>query len=214
MKEILSHLAPDERIARTMAALKKNKMEAYFVPEKEDVVPAVAALLQPGDTVAVGGSKTLEECDVLRLLRSGEYEFIDRYEKGLTSEEVNDAFRDAFFANAFVTGTNALTESGELYNVDGTGNRVAAMIFGPKSVIVVVGKNKIVQDLSAARLRVKSTAAPMNAKRLARKTPCAVTGECANCSSPDRICCSAVTLCQQREAGRIKVLLVGQDLGF
>ena len=212
--EILKQSTTDARIARTIEALKKNKMEAYYLASKEDVVPAVAALLHPGDTVAVGGSKTLDECDVLRLLRSGEYEFIDRYEKGLTAEEMGDAFRDAFFADAFVTGTNAVTEAGELYNVDGTGNRVAAMIFGPKSVIVVVGKNKIVPDIHTAAHRVKTVAAPLNAKRLARKTPCAVTGECADCACPDRICCSAVTLRQQRDAGRVKVLIVDEELGF
>lgn len=214
MMEILQFAAPDEQISRTMKALQKNQMDAYYLPTKEDVVPAVAALLHPGDTVAVGGSKTLDECDVLRLLRSGEYEFIDRYDQSLTPEDLGEAFRDAFFADAFLSSSNAVTEAGELYNVDGNGNRVSAMIFGPKSVIVVVGKNKIVPDLAAASLRVKNCAAPLNAKRLDRKTPCAQTGTCADCASPQRICCSTVVLHQQREKGRIKVLIVGEELGY
>lgn len=212
--ELLTHKAPDERIDRTMKALKLNKMDAYYLPSREDVVPALAALMHPGDVVAVGGSRTLDECGVLRLLRSGEYEFIDRYEEGLTPEEVGDAFRDAFFADNFITGTNAITEQGELYNKDGNGNRVAAMIFGPKSVIVIAGTNKIVPDRAQAEQRVRTVAAPLNTKRLGCKTPCAVTGECADCHSEQRICCSTVILHQQRVPGRIKVLLVGEELGF
>lgn len=211
---ILSCPAPEGKVARTIQALKKNHMEAYYLPTKQDVVPALAKLLHPGDTVAVGGSQTLAQCDVLKLLRSGEYEFLDRYQEGLSAEELGEVFRDAFYADAFVTSTNAVTENGELYNKDGTGNRVSAMIFGPKSVIVVAGINKIVPDLHAAARRVKTVAAPLNAKRLSCKTPCAVTGECADCSSDARICCSTVILHQQRIAGRIKVLLVGEELGY
>lgn len=211
---ILGRPAPDERIAGVMKALQKNKMEAYFVPTKEDVVPAVAKLLTPGDVVSVGGSVTLEECGVLRLLRSGEYEFLDRYEEGLSKEELGDLFRDCFFADAYLTSTNAITEKGELFNKDGNGNRVSAMIFGPRSVIVVAGINKIVPDIAAAEERVRTIAAPKNAKRLSCKTPCAVTGDCADCRSDARICCSTVVLHQQRVPGRIKVILVGEELGY
>ena len=114
-----------------------------------------------------------------------------------------------YFASA-----NAVTEAGEVLNVDGNANRVAAITFGPASVILVVGSNKIVKDLAAADARVKAVAAPANAKRLSCKTPCAVTGQCENCQSPGRICCTYVLHRYQRVPGRIKVILVGQELGY
>ena len=123
-------------------------------------------------------------------------------------------FREAFFCDTYLTGTNAVTEEGELYNVDGNGNRVSAMIFGPKSVIVVAGYNKIVPNLEAARKRVREVSAPANAVRLDTKTPCKIIGTCRDCHSDERMCCSYVTLGQQRIKGRIKVIIVGESLGF
>ena len=119
-----------------------------------------------------------------------------------------------FFADCYLTSCNAVTEQGELYNVDGNANRVAAMTYGPKSVICVVGYNKIVPNLEAAVARVEQVAAPANAVRLHRKTPCTVTGRCEDCHSPDRICCTTVIHRQQRVPGRIKVILVGEELGY
>ena len=135
---------------------------------------------------------------MLDLLRCGDYQFLDRYASGLSGEQIAEIYRKSFFADAFLCSTNAVTESGELYNVDGNGNRVAAMTFGPASVILVVGANKIVRDLAEAEQRVKEFAAPANCKRLACKTPCAVTGKCADCSGDGRICCTAVVHRQQR----------------
>ncbi|MEG0803584.1 MAG: lactate utilization protein [Pygmaiobacter sp.] len=205
---------PDERIERTMAALMKNRMEAYFVETRAEVVQMVGRLLHEGDTVSCGGSVTLAECGVLELLADGDYEFLDRNLPGLSPEEIGEVSRDTFYADAFVTSTNAVTENGELYNTDGNANRVAAMAFGPASVIIVAGKNKIVPDLHAAAHRVKTVAAPLNAKRLSCNTPCALTGECCECTSPARICCTTVIHRYQRIPGRIKVILVGEDLGY
>lgn len=203
-----------KHVDKTLNALKNNNMEAYYVSTKEEASDLTAKLLNDGDTVAVGGSVTLSETGILDLLRSGKYNFLDRYEKGLSRCEIDKIFHESFCADAYLTSSNAITEEGELYNVDGNGNRVAAMIYGPKNVIVVAGTNKIVKDRDAAIERVKSIAAPANAERLSCKTPCAITGECMNCKGDARICCSYVFLGQQRVKNRIKVILVGEDLGY
>lgn len=199
---------------RTMAALEKNNMRAFYVEKKQEAAPLVASLLHDGDTVTVGGSKTLDETGVIELLQSGRYRYLDRYAPGLDAEGVKKIFRAAFSADAYLCSANAITENGELYNVDGNSNRVAALLYGPDSVIVVAGVNKIVPDLDAARRRVADIAAPANAARLGSQTPCAVTGRCTDCASPARICCNFAVCAQQRHKDRIKVLLVGEELGY
>ena len=211
------------RMERTAEALRKNNMDAYCVAAKEEVPALVASLLSEGDTVAFGGSVTLNEAGVMDLLRGGKYHVLDRYAEGLTRPQVEEIFRQSFFADAYFSSSNAVTERGELYNVDGNSNRVAALCYGPKSVILVVGENKIVADLAEAEKRVKTVAAPPNTKRLNCATYCQETGVCMGaegefctdgCHSPARICCTYVTMGYQRVAGRIKVILVGEELGF
>lgn len=213
MNEFLNEVI-EQRLQRTAKALQQNNMDAYLVETKEQVAPLVQSLLPKGSTVAVGGSASLDECGILPLLRSGDYTFLDRYAPGITAEQVEGVFRQSFFADTYLCSSNAVTENGELYNVDGNSNRVAAMAFGPKSVILVVGYNKVVRDLVEAERRVQEIAAPANAKRLGCKTPCAATGVCADCKSNARICCTAVIHRRQRAKGRIKVILVGEALGF
>lgn len=207
---------------KVIAGLEKNRMKGYFVSAKKDVPQLVAELLHDGDTVAVGGSMSLSECGVMPLLRSGRYRFLDRYAPGLTKEQVRQIFIRSFDADAYLCSANAVTLNGELYNVDGNSNRVAAICYGPRSVILVVGCNKIVPDIDAAVRRVKMHAAPPNAVRLSCETYCAKTGVCsglngempAGCGSDARICCNYVVSAHQREAGRIKVILVGEPLGY
>ena len=199
-------------IERTAKKLEENQMTAYYAPTLEDARKLVQELLPKGCTVACGGSMTLSEAGIMDLLRSGDYEFYDR--EAVPQEEIDLVLRKAFFVDCYLTSCNAVTEQGELYNVDGNANRVAAMTYGPKSVICVVGYNKIVPDLEAAVARVEQVAAPANAVRLHRKTPCTVTGRCEDCHSPDRICCTTVIHRQQRVPGRIKVILVGEELGY
>ena len=213
MNEALAYVVA-QRMERTAAALRKNNMEAYCVKTADEVVPLVKTLLAEGATVGAGGSMTLEECGVMDLLRSGAYHFLDRGAPGLTPEDIGKIYRQIFSADCYFASANAVTEAGEVLNVDGNANRVAAITFGPASVILVVGSNKIVKDLAAADARVKAVAAPANAKRLSCKTPCAVTGQCENCQSPGRICCTYVLHRYQRVPGRIKVILVGQELGY
>ena len=202
----------EKRIQRTMKALQANNMEAYYVKTAAEVAPLVRQLAPAGSTVAAGGSMTLAQCGVMELLAGGEYYFLDR--TGLQGEELQKLYRQVFSADCYFSSCNAVTEQGELYNVDGNANRVAALAFGPASVICVAGYNKIVPDLAAAEARVKAIAAPANAARLHCKTPCAVTGQCENCKSPARICCTTLVQAYQRIPGRVKVILVGESLGY
>lgn len=201
----------DKRIEKAIGNLKKNRMEAYFAPTCTEAVSLVDQLCQPGEKVAAGGSMTLFEAGIIDHLNSGKYHHLDRYAKDADTYQV---MREAFFADTYLTSTNALTEEGELYNVDGNGNRVAAMLFGPKQVIVVAGYNKIVADMEAACRRIEKIAAPANVVRLGLSAPCAQTGECMHCHSEGRICCDYVRMGMQRTPGRIKVIIVGEPLGY
>lgn len=204
----------EKRIEKTMKALEKNKMKPFYAENRQQALELVKELLQPGQTVACGGSVTLDECGILQLLRSGDYHFLDRSAPGLTPEQSKGMLKQAFLADVYLLSANAITENGELYNVDGNSNRVAALAFGPDSVIVVAGYNKIVADLPAAVERVKKIAAPANATRLHCKIPCAAVGECMDCHSDGRICCNYLVSAQQRHQDRIKVILVGEELGY
>lgn len=204
----------EKRIAKTMENLERNNMQAFYAKDKEEALKLVESLMPAGQTVSCGGSVTLQECGVKDLLKSGKYNFLDRSVPGLTAEQIKEIYRKTFFADTFLTSSNAITEDGELYNVDGNSNRVAALTFGPDSVIVVAGYNKIVSNIDAAVERVKKIAAPINAVQLKRETPCAKVGECMNCHSKDRICCTYVMTSQQRIKHRIKVVLIGEELGF
>lgn len=204
----------ETKIEQTIAALEKNNMSGYFAKTAAEVDALLISLIPPQSTVSVGGSQTLFEVGVLELLRAGDYTFLDRYAEGLTPEDIKALYRQSFSADVYLTSTNAITESGELFNVDGTGNRVAAMIYGPDRVIVICGYNKIVKDVDAAIERLKQVAAPMNVNRLSRKTPCSELGYCTDCSSPDRICNAYTLIKKQGRPGRIHVILVGESLGF
>lgn len=212
---------PDQ-ILRVMDRLEQNNMSVSYVETKDQVAAAVEALLQPGDTIGLGGSVTLQECGVLELVRRPDYRLIDRYQPGLTPEQMRERFVQALSADVFLCSSNAVTEQGELYNVDGTANRVAAMTYGPRKVILVVGINKIVPDMSAAVERVRTIAAPLNARRLNRDTYCAVNGKCVacgkpmgdGCTSPQRICRDFVVSTTQAQKGRIHVILVGESVGY
>ena len=162
---------------------------------------------------ALGGGTDQEELLVM-LCQAAETELAGRLRPGLTPEDLGKLYRQIISADCYFASANAVTEAGEVLNVAGNANRVAAITFGPASVILVVGSNKIEKDLAAADARVKAVAAPANAKRLSCKTPCAVTGQCENCQSPGRICCTYVLHRYQRVPGRIKVILVGQELGY
>lgn len=214
-----------KRIDRTIEALRANRMDACFVETRQDALEKIKSLLPSGGVVSHGGSVTLAEIGVPQLLKEGGYRYLDRAKPNLTREEIQQIYRDTFSADVFLTSTNAITERGELYNVDGNCNRVAALLFGPKSVIVVAGYNKIVANIDEAAQRVKRIAAPANAVRLDCETYCRAAGQCVSlkdgssdicsgCGSDARICCNYVISAMQREKGRIKVILVGEPLGY
>ncbi|MCI5652599.1 MAG: lactate utilization protein [Ruminococcus bromii] len=212
--------AMELRIRRTMEALEKNNMRAYYAETSADAVRVVESLLQEGDTITCGGSVTLDATGVKALMRSGRYNFLDR-EAVETEEERQKIYHAAFSADAYLTSANAITERGELYNVDGTGNRVAAMLFGPSKVIVVAGYNKIVRDLGAAAAYVKGITAPANALRLHIDTPCTHAacpgtdgGLCDGCRAESRICGQYTVIARQRVQNRIHVVLVGEEVGY
>lgn len=222
VKEVL-----DQRIERTVKALQENGMTVYRAEDKWAAADIVESLINEGESIGVGGSATLDECSILELIRDEKYDFIDRYEQGLSKEEIRSRQVEALGADVFITSSNAVTEDGFLYNVDGMGNRIAAIAFGPKSVIVIVGSNKIVRNLDEAVIRVKSEAAPANTKRLSCDTYCRAEGRCvslndpktaeklgAGCKSQARICCDYLISGPQRFRGRIKVIIVDEPLGF
>lgn len=204
----------DERIARVMSALEKNNMKPYFAESREQLYDIVRGLVKNDKLITAGGSVTLEESGVKQLLMT-EFPgiYLDRSE-GKTPEEVDDILHKAFVSDTFFASSNAVTEDGELYNVDGRGNRVSAMIFGPSQVVLIVGVNKIVKDMDEAVCRVEQVAAPLNTKRLNSGTPCEITGSCAHCRSKGRICCSYVRMAQQRVKDRIKVIIINEKLGY
>lgn len=210
------------RVEGVIGKLKENHMLGYFVEHKEDVPAMVASLLHEGDTVSVGGSESLKQCGILELLRGGNYNFLDRYREGLDEEEKRKVFVDSFGADAYLCSSNAVTEKGVLYNVDGNSNRVAAILYGPKSVIMVVGYQKIVKDLDEAVSRVRTVTAPLNCRRLGCHTYCSETGKCielgseisSGCRTDDRICSNFVISCKQRQKNRIKVIFVGEEVGY
>lgn len=212
------------KIQNTVEALKKNNMDAYFAENEQDAVDLAFSLIEEGSTVGVGGSATLNQLGVLDILHQGDYKFLDRYATS-DREEIEKIFHKTLLCDTYLCSANAITEKGELYNVDGTNNRVAALLYGPKSVIVIAGVNKIVKDLEEAAIRVKTIAAPLNCKRLGKKTYCAEKGVCYalsgeadkitdGCLSPDRICRNYVVSGPQVQKGRIKVILVNRELGF
>ncbi len=204
----------DEKIAITMKALEKNCIKPYYVENKEEALSLLDSLLNDGDTVTTGGSVTLDECGVINALRSGKYNFLDRFEEGLCREDIIKIFKAAFTADAYITSTNAITQDGALVNVDGNSNRVAAISYGPEKVYIIAGVNKIVENESAAFERIRNHTAPKNAQRLSCETPCAKTGKCENCNSPARICCTYVVQRKQRNVDRINVIIVNEKLGF
>ena len=213
------------RVEKTMEALRKNNMQAFYVENKDKARELVCQLMPEGCTVSHGGSVTLTQTGIREMLKNGRYNYLDRSAEGLSREEVLEIYRKTFSADVYLTSSNAITENGELYNVDGNSNRIAAMIYGPESVIVIVGYNKIVTDIKEAVRRVKTVAAPKNTVRLNCETPCQKTGECISlrkedsfacdgCKSEQRVCCNYAVMAQQRHKDRIKVIIVGEKLGY
>lgn len=213
----------EKRIEKTAKNLRANNMEVFVAENCEETVKIVEGLLKDGEQITCGGSMSLQESGVMDLMKSGKYDFLDR-SMAKNREETMDIYRKSFCVDTYLTSANAVTENGELYNVDGNSNRVAAICFGPEAVIFVVGYNKIVRNIDEAVVRVKKIAAATNTVRLGCQTPCFETGECvslknggdmaAGCKCDGRVCCNYVVSAYQRHKNRFKVILVKEELGY
>ena len=212
-------MAPKKQYYENVAAtiiknLEKRRMNGFYCADKESAIAKVLELMPAGSSVGWGGSMTLKDNGFFDAITDANaYQIIDR-DTAKTKEEEKKIYSEICAANFFLMSTNAITLNGELVNVDGRGNRVSFLCYGPDHVIVVAGMNKVVTDVESGIKRVRNMAAPPNCVRLNKKTPCSVTGTCADCFSPDCICAQTVVTRLSFYPGRINVILVGEELGY
>ena len=216
----------NKRIEKVLKAVERNNMKGIYAEKTEDIPDIVRNMLFDGCVITAGGSMSLKESGVWDLINNSCYNFLDRSKQGITPEEQQEAFKAAIGCDFFFCSTNAITENGELINVDGFCNRISSIAFGPKKVIMVVGANKIVKDINEGFLRIKREVAPKNCVRLGVDSPCAKLGHCVSleksdnpnitegCSFANRICCSYLVNSYQRIKDRITVILCNESLGY
>ena len=195
---------------KVIKGLESRNMKGYYAPSKEEALAKALELIPTGASVTMGGAMSAHEIGLVEALKKGDYNFIDRD----AVEDKRAAMLQAYDADFFLTSANAMTEDGVMVNIDGNANRVSAIAQGPKHVLVIVGMNKICVDADAAMKRARNVAAPINAQRFGLSTPCAKTGACMDCKSPDTICCPFLITRYSRHADRIHVILVNDVLGF
>ena len=193
--------------------LEKRNMEGYYCESKEEAKKKALELIEENSSVSWGGSITLSEVGLLDEIKRGNYNVLDR-STGKTREEVRKIYHQALDADYYLMSTNAITLDGKLVNIDGTGNRVGALIFGPRNVIIIAGMNKVAPTEEMALARIRNIASPPNAIRVGVDTPCSKTGKCHDCLSDQTICCQLVTTRYSKPKNRIKVILVGEELGY
>ena len=203
-----------ETLASTVIkGLEKRGMEGYYCASSAEAVEKIMSMIPENASVAWGGSATLAQTGMMQALLASDLRKIDRNAASSSEEKVR-LEHESFYADYYFMSTNAITTDGELINVDGNGNRVAALVYGPEHVIILAGMNKVAADTEAAFQRLRTVAAPANTVRLKLNTPCSQTGTCKNCLSPDCICAHSVITRFNRHKGRIKVFLIGESLGF
>ena len=201
----------NELLARkVIQGLESRNMKGYYAADAKEALETALRLIPEGSTVTMGGAMSAHEIGLVAALKTGRYRFIDRD----AAEDRRAAMLAAYDADFFLSGVNAMTDDGILVNIDGNANRVSAICQGPKHVLFIVGMNKICGDLDSAMKRARNVAAPVNAQRFGLSTPCAKTGKCMDCKSPDTICCQFLITRYSRHAGRIHVILVNDVLGF
>ena len=191
----------------------KRGIDGYYCENKEEALETVKSFLTPECSISWGGSETLKEIGLFEELNNTDYTLYDRM-NAKTKEEEKELYSKVVTCDYYFMSSNAVTVDGELVNIDGNGNRVACLIYGPEHVIIVAGMNKVVSDIDMAVKRIRNTAAPVNGVRLNTKTPCASTGHCHDCLSEGRMCCEVVVTRTSRIPNRIKVILVGEELGY
>ena len=193
--------------------LRSRHFEAYYCPNRQEALEKAMSLIPAGASVGWGGAMSARQIGLMEAVHAGGYRVIDR-DRTTTPEERVKAMHDCLGVDVFITGANALSLDGQMVNIDGTGNRVAAIVYGPGSVLVIAGMNKVEDTLDAALTRARTVAAPMNKQRFPFKTPCDVTGSCVDCKSEECICNQILITRHCRPMGRIKFILVGEDLGM
>ena len=193
--------------------LQSRHFDAYFCPDTASALAKALELIPEGASVGWGGALSAQQIGLIDAVRTGNYAAIDR-DAAKTPEERTQALKRCLTADVFLSGANALSLDGQMVNIDGTGNRVAAIAYGPETILVIAGMNKVCDTLEDAVARARTVAAPMNKQRFPFKTPCEVTGSCANCKSEESICNQILITRNCRPAGRIKFILVGEELGF
>lgn len=205
---------PNESLARTLKALKKNGFLAYFVPRAKEAEPLVLDFVQKGMRVGLGGSATLREMGLVDRLKEKEALLLDHWDESLTFEETLRVRKEQLTCDVFLSSVNAVTEQGELVSRDGIGNRTSAMTFGPGKVFLLAGTQKIVPDLSAAIRRIDEVAAPMRARSLNIDLPCTRAKGCVDCNAPHRLCRATLILHRRPILTDITVILIGEPLGY
>lgn len=194
-------------------ALKKRGFEPYFCETAGEAVETALSLIPENASVSWGGSLTLEDIGIIEKIKNGAYRAIDRGQAA-TAEEKFHLSREALLCDVYLSSVNAMSEDGTMFNIDGVGNRIAAIAYGPKNVILIVGMNKVCRDAKAARERARTYAAPNNGLRLSLDLPCVKTGYCHDCNAADCICSQIVEMRRNRIPNRVKVILVGENLGL
>ena len=195
---------------KVIKGLASRNMTGYYAADREEALKTALSLIPEGSSVTMGGAMSAHEIGLVDALKNGNYDFIDRD----AYEDKRAAMLAAYDADVFLASANAMTEDGVLVNIDGNSNRVSAIAQGPRKVVFIVGMNKVCSDLDGAMKRARNVAAPINAQRFGLSTPCAKTGACFDCKSPDTICCQFLITRFSRHAGRIHVILVNDSLGF
>jgi L-lactate utilization protein LutB len=203
----------EKRASVLVKNLRSRHFEAYYCDTRQDALAKALELIPEGSLVSWGGAMSAQQIGLIGAMRVGNYRTIDR-DKCVTAEEREQAMKDALFCDTFIMGANAMSLDGQMVSIDGTGNRIGALVYGPKSVIVIVGMNKVVDNLDEAIRRARTVAAPKNKQRFGDGTPCAVTGICGDCKSEKCICNHIVITRHCRPVGRIKFIIVGEDLGL
>jgi hypothetical protein len=204
---------PEDRIVRTLQALKKNEFLAFFVPHGSEARELVLQSVREGARVGLGGSKTLRDLELPRALKEKGAHLLDHWQESLSPQELLDVRKGQLLSDVFLSSVNAVTENGELVSRDGIGNRTSAMTFGPSKVFLLVGVQKIVKDLEEAFRRIREIAAPMRARSLNMDLPCVKGGECVDCCSPVRICRATLILHKRPLLTDITVILIGESIG-
>lgn len=195
---------------KVIRGLQSRQISGYYAASAEEAVAQALNLIPEGSTVTMGGAMSVIESGLMATLKSGDYTFIDRDE----AQDRRAAMLQAYDADVFLASANAITEDGVMVNIDGAANRISAIAFGPRKVIFIVGMNKVCVDVDAAMKRARNVAAPINAQRFGLSTPCSKTGACANCKSPDSICCQFLITRRSLDPDRMHVILVNENLGF